>query len=151
MPFGWKTIISLWKLGLRDETLSTLFNINKDAIIKVRTPMGLSEVVEKERIVKQGTVSGPPMCSTSTAEFADENDGVRGFPIGNTAVHTMILMDDIVNVNSSGNCLMYMEIGILPVLYEVHILKLNFLHHILTLDTNDPVLMYLEHYIKIHI
>ena len=74
-------IISLWNLGLRDETLSTLFNMNKRAVIQVKTPFGLSDPFTQECIVKQGTVSGPPMCSTSTAEFVARNN-VRGFPVG---------------------------------------------------------------------
>ena len=93
-------IVSLWKLGIRDETLSTLYNMNKEAIIQVNTPVGTSSKFSQETIVKQGTVSGPPMCSTSTAEFAAMNK-VRGFPIGNFSVSTMILVDDILNTNSA--------------------------------------------------
>ena len=93
-------IVSLWKLGVRDETLSTLYNMNKKAVIQVKTPVGISNEFSQETIVKQGTVSGPPMCSTSTAEFAALNR-VRGFPIGNFNVSTIILVDDILNANTA--------------------------------------------------
>ena len=93
-------IVSLWKLGIRDETLSTLYDMNKKAVIQVKTPVGISNKFSQETIVKQGTVSGPPMCSTSTAEFAALNK-VRGFPIGNFNINTIILVDDILNANSA--------------------------------------------------
>ena len=95
-------IISLWKLGLRDDALSTMYNMNKKANISIKTPLGTSRPFTKERIVKQGTVSGPPMCSTSTAEFAAMNK-VTGFPIGSTNINSMILVDDIANVNLSAD------------------------------------------------
>ena len=91
-------IVSLWKLGVRDETLSNLYNMNKKTVIQVKTPVGTSDKFSQETIVKQGTVSGPPMCSTSTAEFAAVNK-VRGFPLGNLSINTMILVDDILNTN----------------------------------------------------
>ena len=93
-------IVSLWKLGIRDETLSILFNMNEKAVVQVKTPVGISEKFCCKTIVKQGTVSGPPMCSSSTAEFVSLNQ-VRGFPLGITRVRTMVLMDDILNTNST--------------------------------------------------
>ena len=93
------SIVALWKLGVRDDTLAIMYNMNKQARIKVKTPAGISEELVKPAIVKQGTVSGPSMCSVSTAEFVDANKGVKGFPIGATSIHTMILVDDVANVN----------------------------------------------------
>ena len=91
-------IVSLWKLGLRDETLSTMYQLNKKAVIQVKTPIGMTDQFIRDTIVKQGTVSGPPMCSTSTAEFLELNK-VRGFPIGSTSISSMILVDDVLNAN----------------------------------------------------
>ena len=93
-------IVSLWNLGVRDETLSTIYNMNKKAVIQVKTPVGMSNKFTQETIVKQGTVSGPPMCSTSTAEFVAKNK-VRGFPLGETRIYTMVLVDDILNANTA--------------------------------------------------
>ena len=91
-------IVSLWKLGIQDETLTTLYNMNKKATIQVKTPIGMTNKFSRDTIVKQGTVSGPPMCSTSIAEFVESNK-VRGFPIGGTSISTMILVDDVLNAN----------------------------------------------------
>ena len=93
-------IVSLWNIGIRDETLSTLYNMNKKAVIQVKTPVGTSEKFTQETIVKQGTVSGPPMCSTSTAEFVKLNK-VRGFSIGEFSISSMILVDDVLNTNGA--------------------------------------------------
>ena len=43
--------------------------------------------------------------------------------------------------SSTTNCFVYLELGILPIEFNIHISQLNFLHHILTLDTLDPVLV----------
>ena len=91
-------IVSLWKLGVRDEALTTLYNLNKKATIQVKTPIGMTDQFTRDTIVKQGTVSGPPMCSTSTAEFVELNK-VRGFPIGGTSISSMIFVDDVLNAN----------------------------------------------------
>ena len=40
---------------------------------------------------------------------------------------------------SACNSITYFELGVLPVSYEVDLLKLNFLHHIVSLEDSDPV------------
>ena len=46
----------------------------------------------------------------------------------------------IVRVPTSAcNAITYLELGVLPVVFEVDLLKLNFLHHIVSLERNDPV------------
>ena len=40
---------------------------------------------------------------------------------------------------STPNCFVYLELGILPVIYEIHKCQFTFLHHILTLPADDPV------------
>ena len=40
---------------------------------------------------------------------------------------------------STSNCFVYLELGILPISYIIHIRQLSFLHHILLLQQNDPV------------
>ena len=41
---------------------------------------------------------------------------------------------------STSNCVVFLELGVLPIIYEIHRLQLTFLHHILTLSDDDPVL-----------
>lgn len=40
---------------------------------------------------------------------------------------------------STCNCLVYLELGVLPIVAVIHSRKLNFLHHILALEPEDPV------------
>lgn len=40
---------------------------------------------------------------------------------------------------STSNCITYLDTGILPITHEIHIKQLTFLHHILTLQADDPV------------
>ena len=45
--------------------------------------------------------------------------------------------------SSTTNCFAYLELGIVPLEYNIHMAQLNYLYHILTLDVQDPVqLMY---------
>ena len=41
--------------------------------------------------------------------------------------------------SSTPNCFVYLELGVLPIQYEIHKRKLRFLHHILSLPDSDPV------------
>jgi hypothetical protein len=94
-----ESIIALWNLGIRDETLSTIYEMNKQTLIKVKSPLGVCQGFSRPTIVKQGTVFGPLICSTSTAEFVSKNRNVRGFQIGNSSINTVILVDDVGNIN----------------------------------------------------
>jgi len=40
---------------------------------------------------------------------------------------------------ATSNAFMYLELGILPIKYEIHKLQLSFLHHIINLSEDDPV------------
>ena len=41
--------------------------------------------------------------------------------------------------SSTSNPLTFLETGTLPIMYEIHVKQLGFLHHILTLEDDDPV------------
>ena len=41
--------------------------------------------------------------------------------------------------SSTSNCLTFIETGTIPIENEIHARQLNFLHHILTLQDDDPV------------
>ena len=40
---------------------------------------------------------------------------------------------------STANCIVYLELGLLPIEYNIHINQLQFLYHILSLEADDPV------------
>ena len=51
------SIISLYKLGLKNEFLALIFETNRRASISVNTPLGMSKPFTKTMIVKQGSVT----------------------------------------------------------------------------------------------
>ena len=55
----------LWICGVRDGILYLVFQLNKKAMITVRTPVGNTEPFQINNIVKQGTVLGPVLNNCS--------------------------------------------------------------------------------------
>ena len=97
-PYGWRTIVSLWDLGVRNEVLSTISNMNAKATVKVNSPVGSTNTFNVTAIVKQGTLLGSILCSTSTAECVTHLDG--GVQRG-TSIKSMVFADDVANVNTT--------------------------------------------------
>ena len=65
-----------------------MYKMNKRACVTINTPNGSTNKFQVERIVKQGTVLGPALCSSSTAEFADENVG--GVAVGTLRIGALV-------------------------------------------------------------
>ena len=94
------SIVSLYKLGLDNELLASIYETNYAATITVNTPLGKSGSFSKIGIVKQGSVMACCMCCASTGEFCDEYyEG--GMPIGKTVVNVLAYVDDLVVVNNN--------------------------------------------------
>ena len=92
-------LISLWNLETRDQTLSSILDLNKVSNIVVKTPLGPTENFQVPSIVKQGTVLGPTLCSASTAEYIEENKS-GGLEIGGMSINSLVFVDDITNINT---------------------------------------------------
>ena len=58
--------------GLKDEKLNLLYSANKLVKIAVRTPVGKSETTDIHKVVIQGDVFGPLLCSKQVDLFAKE-------------------------------------------------------------------------------
>ena len=62
-----------------------------------------------------------------------------------TTIQLKYLKKTLEVASSTSNTLVFLELGILPVKYEINIKQLTFIHHILKLEENDPVkLVYRE-------
>ena len=92
-------IISLWNIGIQDETLSSIMSFNKNCNIVVKTPVGRTEEFHVPMIVQQGSVSGGILCSVSTAEVNQENCS-GGVQIGPLNIRNLTYMDDIAAGNT---------------------------------------------------
>ena len=72
--------------------------MNKRARVVVQTPHGQTAQFITDPIVKQGTVLGPMLCSSSTGEHCDENPGVA---IGTLFLASLLYVDDIIDITST--------------------------------------------------
>ena len=88
----------LHSCGMREREVMLLYEMNREAIFKVSTPVGMTEEVQVKEIVKQGSVFGPKLCCASTGKINEdlENEEVV-YPT--VRVKAMTYVDDI---NSNG-------------------------------------------------
>ena len=92
-------ITTLHRLGVENYILRLIYELNCRAIVRVKTPFGLTPKFEVQDIVKQGGVLGQLLCSASTAEHCSLNKGVN---IGTVNISSLAHVDDIMDL--SGNC-----------------------------------------------
>ena len=85
-------------LGVEREYLQLIYNMNKSATVMVSTPYGETSAFKSDPIVKQGTILGPSLCSSSTAEYCGINPGVC---VGNLVISSLLFVDDVVDLSSS--------------------------------------------------
>ena len=92
--------ISLQKIGIDNDKISLIKQLNEASEIVIKTPVGNTREFEVANIVKQGTVLGPLLCSASTAECCDEH--LRGgVNIGSANIKSLAYVDDILDVNET--------------------------------------------------
>ena len=91
-------ILSMKELGVGKEYLQLIYNLNRSASVTVQTPFGATSTFVSDPIVKQGTVLGPSLCSSSTGEYCDLNPGVC---VGNLILSSLLFVDDIVDLSLS--------------------------------------------------
>ena len=93
------SLMSLWKLGVQNEILTLIRNLNRQCNIVVKTPVGNTDEFTIHNIVQQGSVSGGVLCSASTSEVSDEIlQG--GTQIGTSALQVLVYVDDIATINN---------------------------------------------------
>ena len=62
----------LWEAGIQDDHLALIYEINKKVNVSVKTPFGLTERKQIERVIMQGEVFGPLCCSVQVDTFGKE-------------------------------------------------------------------------------
>ena len=91
-------LLVLRKLGVEKYILKLIYEMNKRAIVQIKTPYGLTEPVDVTDIVKQGGVLGSPMCSATTAEYCEQNKGIC---LGQASIASLAFVDDIADLSTS--------------------------------------------------
>ena len=59
-------IKDLWKAGTRTDDAYMIYKMNEKANAQIDTPIGKTDPIELQEIVRQGTIYGPKICGTST-------------------------------------------------------------------------------------
>ena len=78
-------IVELAELGVPPIDLEMLYQMNKEAIVQINTPVGDIDNITIEELVRQGTVYGPIFCCASTAKVNDMGEKVVA-TIGNIEI-----------------------------------------------------------------
>ena len=72
-----ETLKDLYDGGMTDDNLSILYEANKKVKVAVKTPHGLTDRIDIEKIILQGDVFGPIQCSMSVDTYMVENVWLR--------------------------------------------------------------------------
>lgn len=94
------SLLSLWKLGVQNDVLSLIRELNKQCNIVVKTPVGTTDEFLVHNIVQQGSVSGGILCSASTGEVQQEIKR-GGTQVGTSIIQVLVYVDDIATVNEN--------------------------------------------------
>ena len=59
----------MWRVGIQDKMLAMLYQLNRNSDVTVETSVETTATFNAKKLVKQGTNSGPCVCSTPTGEY----------------------------------------------------------------------------------
>ena len=93
-------LLSVWNIGVQNEILSLIRELNKQSNIIVKTPAGLTNEFTANNIVQQGSVCGGILCSSSTGEAPSEII-TGGTQIGTSVIKVLTYVDDIATLNTT--------------------------------------------------
>ena len=86
------TMNSLWDMGVRNDILSPIYLMNKEARVTVKTPVGDTDAILLTNLVKHGTVLGPVLNNCS---FNKKSTHSTGKNFGSVQIKPMKFVDDI--------------------------------------------------------
>ena len=93
-------IVELYKMGIAPDDLLMLYLMNENAKIKVKTPIGETDVFEVREIVKQGTIWGPEMCCVETDAINRVGENCTT-AIGDVLYGILGYVDDVMGAGSA--------------------------------------------------
>ena len=82
----------MFNLGYDPNTLTSLYEMNKEIYVIIRTPVGNIDKIKE--VVKQGTIFGPIMCCAETSTVNSIGEEVK-YRYGKINVGMPVFMDDI--------------------------------------------------------
>ena len=94
------SLVSLWKLGIKDDLLTLISALNQSSVGTVKTAGGETESFPVGPNAKQGTVLGPILSSASIAECCDEQNW-GGIAVGSAVIRSLGFVDDLLGLNDT--------------------------------------------------
>ena len=89
-------LMEMIRLGIPIDILQLVYQLNREAKIRVKTPYGLTDESIIKDIVEQGTVLGATLCSVSTAQYCNVNAGVA---VGTAITSSLLFVDDTLDLS----------------------------------------------------
>jgi hypothetical protein len=99
-------LLSLWNIGVQNEILSLIRELNKQCNIVIKTPAGPTNEFNVHNVVQQGSVCGGILCSSSTGEVPSEIK-TGGTQIGTATIKVLTYVDDIATINTTNGDVYY--------------------------------------------
>ena len=101
-----ETISDLYDSGIKDDTLTLLYEANQNVKVRVKTPFGLTVENTLNEIVLQGDTWGPPMAANQVDSFGkqllkEEPEFIYKYK-GYIPIGVLGMIDDLVGVSESG-------------------------------------------------
>ena len=93
------SLIELHNLGWSARDIMTIYCMNKKAEVIVRTPAGETGEFAISKIVEQGMIHGPVLCSAETAQVNNGKEIVE-YDYGPVKIGIPVFMDDVMGAGS---------------------------------------------------
>ena len=95
-----ESLLSLWRVGIQDRMFAMLYQLNRNSDVTVKTSVGTTATFNVKKLVKQRTISGTCLCSTSTGEYPVFNNE-SGIIIQDLKIGPLAFIDDLIDINTS--------------------------------------------------
>ena len=98
-------INDLWEAGVQDDHLALIYEINSKVDVAVKTPFGLTERRQIEKVVMQGEVYGPLCCSVQVDTFGKDCMQKNKFLYQykySVGIPPLSMVDDLVLISNCG-------------------------------------------------
>ncbi len=92
-------IVDLFEAGVRARDAKMVYLLNKVAHIVIKTPVGNTEEISMNEIVKQGTVFGPKLCGVSTGKI-NHYSKTATYISPEILIKALTYVDDIASIGS---------------------------------------------------
>ena len=85
--------------GMPDEEAMYIYKMNKNVKVTVDTPVGKTEMFKVEEVVRQGTITGPQLCSVTTDKI-NKLEKAPELEICGVGIQYPLFVDDAIGIGS---------------------------------------------------